>query len=324
MKKAILLFSVVFVISQVALAMPLQEDKKKPKRVKRPKIEKKNSSFFDNVFKDALVGDRPKPATAAEIAAKKNTASSTGNADTGTGSTASSGGSGKWSKYISAEAIQSELKSLSNLMNTHVTSPGKFKSGGNREVRQVASMAAVMFGVIAEFDGDVKWKDIAAGARDAFAQCAQSSSTTSSQAYNQAKNRKEDLMQILSGGPFKPPVKPSEDFEWASVADVSELMKRLKISYREKIKPWVASESDYKDNFDDLMQEAAIVAVIGEVLKKESMENADNDDYVEFSDALRDGAAMIMQSAAAKDHGMAVKGAGMIDQSCQNCHGEYN
>ena len=131
-------------------------------------------------------------------------------------------------------------------------------------------------------------------------------------------------MQILSGGPFTPPVKPSEDFEWASVADVSELMKRLAESYRKKIKPWVASEGSYKDNFDDLMQEAAVVAVIGELLKKESMENADNDDYAEFSDSLRDGAMMIIQSAAAKDQAMAVKGAGMIDQSCQNCHAEYN
>lgn len=322
MKKAIVLFCTVFLVCQLALAMPIQEDQKKPKRVKRPTIDRKNSSFFKNVFKDALVGDRPAPATAAQVAKQKagTTKSST---TTDSGNAVTSAG-GNWSKYVSGEALQAELKSLSNLMNQNVTSPGKFKSGGNRDVRQISSMVAVIFGVVAEFDGEVKWKDIAAGARDAFAQCAQSSTTTSNQAYNQAKNRKDDLMQILSGGPFTPPVKPSEDFEWASVADVAELMKRIEESFRKKVKGWVASESAYKANYDELMHEAAMLALIGEVLTKESMENADNDDYVEFAHSLRDGAMMIIQSGTAKDLAMAGKGAGMIDQSCTNCHGEYN
>lgn len=321
MKKAILIFCIVFAVCQLALALPLQEEKRKPKRVKRPTIDKKNSTYFQNVFKDALVGDRPAPATKEQLAKKnQTTTTSSGGGGASTGTPAGAG----WGKVISEELILAELKTLSNALNQNVTSPGKFKSGGNRDVRQTCSMIAVLFGVIAEFDGEVKWKDISAGARDAFAQCAQSASTTSNQAYNQAKNRKEDLQQILSGGPFTPPVKPSEDFEWASVADVSELMKRLKSSYREKVKPWVASEKDYKDNLDNLMQEAAMMAVIGEVLKKESMENADNDDYAEFCDSLRDGALMIINSKTSKDLDMAVKGAGMIDQSCQNCHGEYN
>lgn len=322
MKKAIAIFCVVFVASQIALALPLQQEKKTRKRVARPTIEKSNTDYFDNVFSDALVGDRPAPATKAEIAkSKKAVIGSGGGTESGSSNTTASG---SWSKYITAEMIQSELKSLSNQLSQDVTSPGKFKSGGNRAVRQTASMIAVMFGVIVEFDGDVKWKDIAEGARDSFAQCAQSSSTTSNQAYQQAKNRKEDLQQILSGGPFTPPVKPSEDFEWASVADVSELMKRLKVSYRERIKPWVASEKEYQDNFDELMHEAAVLAVIAEVLKKETMENADNDDYVEFCDSLRDGAMAILNSKNTKDHAMATKGAGMMDQSCQNCHAEYN
>ena len=323
MKKAILIFCTVFVVSQIAFALPLiQQEKKLGKRVKRPRIESKDGDYYGNVFKEALVGERPAPATREQVAQAKKAAAPTGGGNSAAGS-ASSAGSG-WSKVISGEIVQAELKSLSTSMTQHVTSPGKFKSGGNREVRQTSSMIAVMFAVIAEFDGDVKWKEIAAGARDSFAQCAQSAATTSTQAYQQAKNRKEDLQQILSGAPYTPAVKPSEDFEWASVADVSELMKRLKLSYRERIKPWVASEKDYKDNFEKLMHEAAVMAVIGEVLKKESMENADNDDYAEFGDSLRDGALMIINSAGSKDQSMATKGAGMIDQSCQNCHAEYN
>lgn len=320
MKQAIVIFGLVFVLTQIALAMPWQENDKKPTRARRPQIERRNSSYFENVFRDALVGQRPQPASPEQLAARKSAAPSGGSSG-GSGAPAPTG---NWSSLITAEILQAELKSLSNSLNEHVTSPGRFKSGGNRDVREVSSMIAVLFGVINEFDGEVKWKDIAAGARDAFAQCAQSATTTSTQAYNQAKNRQDDLMQILRGGPFEPPVKPSEEFEWSSVADVSELMKRLAHSYRKRIKPWVASESSYQENFDDLMREAAIVAVIGEVLTKETMENADNDDYVEFSHALRDGALMIRQSGAAKDQAMAVQGAGIIDQSCQNCHAEYN
>lgn len=324
MRKYVILFLTVFFASQVALAFPLLQEKRKPKRVKRPTIESRDSVFFKNVFEEALVGDRPARATANDIAARKKATKSGSGSSAGSPGTSSAPSGSGWSRLISAEALQTELKSLSNAMNQSVTSPGKFKSGGNREVRTTASMIALVFAVINEYDGDIKWKDIAAGARDAFAQCAHSSSTTSTQAYAQAKNRKEDLQQILSGGPFTPPVKPADDFEWASVADLSELMKRIKLSYRERIKPWVGSEQSYKSNFDELMQEAAMMAVVGEVLTKESMENAENDDYVEFAHELRDGALMILQSASAKDQGMAAKGAGMMDQSCQKCHGEYN
>ena len=324
MKKAVFIFCVVFAISQIALALPLIQQERKPReRVKRPTIDKKDSDYFDNVFKEALIGDRPAPLTKEAIAKSKNAGGPSGGSNE-TEPTTPAPGSGTWSQVISAEVIQSELKSLSSSMNQYVTSPGKFKSGGNRDVRQTASMIAVMFGVIAEFDGDIKWKKIASGARDSFAQCAQSSTTTSTAAYQQAKTRKEDLQQILNGGPFTPPVKPSEDFEWASVAVIPELMKRLKTSYRDKIKPWVADEKTYKKNFDELMHEAAVLAVISEILKKESMENADNDDYIGFCDSLRAGALSILNSASAKDYSMANKGSGMISQSCDDCHGEYN
>jgi hypothetical protein len=322
MKKAIFIFCVVFTISQLALGLT-QQNREPRKRVKRPVINKQNSAYFDNVFKEALIGNRPAPLTAAAIAKGKKPTSPTGESGATEGTTPKAG-SGVWSKIISAEDIQSELKLLSVAMNQQVTSPGKFKSGGNRDVRQTASMIAVMFGVIAEFDGDVKWKPVAAGARDSFAQCAQSSTTTSTAAYQQAKNRKEDLLQILNGGPFTPPVKPGEDFEWASVVVISELMKRLESSYREKIKPWIADEQSYKKNFKELMHEAAVLAVISEVLKKESMENAENDDYIEFCDSLRAGALSILNSASVKDYSLANKGSGMISQSCDNCHSEYN
>ena len=323
MKKFLIPFCTVFIAAQISIAaIPVFQEKESPnrKRVKRPAFDKSDSVYFKNLFSEGLIGDRPARGTGRKIAKSTNVQNpNTENASTGNSAVASG-----WEKLVSAEDLQSELKNLSISLSQVVSSPGKFKSGGNREVRQIASMIAVMFGVIAEYKGEVKWKGFAKEARDAFAQCAQSSSTTSTQAFQQAKNRKEDLQQILGGGPFEAPIKANPDFEWSSVADVSELMKRLKTSYREKIKPWVSSEADYRKNNRDLMREAAIVAVIAEVLKKESMENADNDDYVEFSNSLRDGALMILNSKTTMDQSMATKGAGMMDQSCQACHGEYN
>ena len=326
MKKATILFCIVFLISRIAvgaLTLP-QDDTKKKKRVRRPAVKKDDSIYFNNVFKDALFGKRPEPSVGGGNAqAKTPTANGGGGANQPVGNASGGAGLG-WSKIISAELLQAEIKKQANLLNQSVSSPGKFKGGGNRDVRQISTMIALVFGVIAEYDGEVKYKEFAAGARDAYAQCAQSATTTSTQAFNQAKIRKEDIQRILSGAAYEPPVKPSEDFEWASVADVSEMMKRLGVAYREKIKPWVGSENAYKSNVDDLMQEAAMVAVIGEVLQKESMDNADNDDYNEFAAKLKEGALMILNSKGSMDLEMATRGASMIDQSCVECHGEYN
>ena len=130
MKRAVSIFCVVFTISQIALALPMVQQERKPrKRVKRPAIKKEDSAYFNNVFNEALIGDRPAPLTKEAIANAKNKAGPAGGSKP-TEPTTTEAGAGTWSKIISAEAIQKELKLLSNSMQQYVTSPAKFKSGG--------------------------------------------------------------------------------------------------------------------------------------------------------------------------------------------------
>ena len=75
-----------------------------------------------------------------------------------------------------------------------------------------------MFGVIAEYDGDVRWKQQALGARDAFGKVAANCKVGTDASYNESKLRKADLEDLVGGA--SPDLKPNpDDFTWGKLMD---------------------------------------------------------------------------------------------------------
>ena len=89
-------------------------------------------------------------------------------------------------------------------------------------------MAAMLFGVIDQFDGQVRWQQGASGLRDVMARTAKNCKVGTNQVYNECKQRKQDLQDIVGGAAYQgPPGDP--DATWQIVCDRSPLMQRLKI-----------------------------------------------------------------------------------------------
>ena len=120
----------------------------------------KDSTFYPDV-REKLVGARP--ASGGAAASPTATATTSGGGDdapTGSGS-----GSFPWSKLIDAETLEAETKAIQSGLSEAVTTPAKFKGGGYKDGRLLLSMQATVFGIIAEYDGEVRWKKQAAGMR---------------------------------------------------------------------------------------------------------------------------------------------------------------
>ena len=130
-----------------------------------------------------------------------------------------------WSKLIDAETIETEIKRLAQEVAKDVTTPGAFKGGGYKDCRRHFSVLAVLFAVAGEYDGEVRWQDVAAALRDVFARAGHNCKVGTDQTFQEATQRKQDLADLSAARGRKRPT-AERKADWAEVADRPPLMQR--------------------------------------------------------------------------------------------------
>ncbi|MEX0587033.1 MAG: hypothetical protein WD176_10335, partial [Pirellulales bacterium] len=195
MRRFVLLFGVLFAVASVwqAAAAP-RGSEAKPRRAKPPKWDDRTRGAFFEDARSALVGERP----AYEQGAASRSAAAAETSPTDDPSPA--GGGYAWSKIISRETIEDEVKTLSKALETTVTTPQRYASGDYKIGHQQLSVLAVLFAIAGEYDTDVRWKKQAPTVRDLFGAAGFGSRVGSIQAFNQAKSAKQTLTDLIGGG----------------------------------------------------------------------------------------------------------------------------
>lgn len=290
-------------------------------RARRPVFQPRQveANYFDNVRTDALVGDRPD--------SLGRVANGGGGAVEGGGNSTDSGNGGgassfAWSTLITADVIEQQIKQIKLSMDSNVTTPTKFASGGYSIARTDFSVLAMLFAIINDYDSTVRWKDDAAALRDAFSRAAANAKTGSQQAYNEAKERKQDLTDIVGGNAFAgtAPAEPTND--WSAICDRAPLMVRLQTAI-DSLKAMTANEAAFKADLENVRIEASLVAAIGEVLSQEGMEDYSEDDYVKFAFEMRDAGIEIISAVKTESFDQASAATIVIGQSCDRCHNDW-
>jgi hypothetical protein len=278
--------------------------------------------FFDNAFRDGLVGSRP--ATLGSGGGPPTAVPGGGIVEVpgGTRPVPTGGGGAGWSQFISAEVIEDEVKRTKLKIDQQVTTPGKFAGGIYRDARRWFAVLAVLYGIAAEYDGDVRWQQQAAEARDLFARTAANAKVGTIQVFNEVRKRQEDLQALLSGGSLAG--NPAETVaDWSQVCHRPPLMQRLKEAHEQRLMPWTASQAEFNKQLDDVRHEAEIVAALSEVMTKEGIEFSDDDDYVDFSIRMRNAAREIVEATLESQHDKARKAVGEIGKACSECHESF-
>lgn len=291
------------------------------KRVTPPKWDKvpEASLFSGNVFTDALVGDRP--ATLGSVPA--GGVANTGGSDGGGGPSATEAAEYAWSKIISPEVIEDEIKRIKLALDEDVTTPTKFKGRGYSQARRHFSMIAVLFAIDSEYDGSIRWKDDAPAVRELFARAGYNCKAGTDQSFNEAKARKQDLEDLIGGSRLQTAKDAEAAPDWSRVSDRAPLMQRIETSHQGRLSKWTASKSEFEDNIEEVLHEAQLVAAIGEALKKEGMADAGDDDYDKFCDDMKNAALEIVNAVKLGNDEQARKASGAIGQACSGCHETY-
>ena len=286
-----------------------------PRRAAPPKFDASAGEdiFFSNAVKDGLRGERP------SHLGKKPTmvAGAVGPGGGGTSAVSTSG----WSRLISGDTIENTIKSKKSNLDKIITQPAAFASGGNRKARREFVALTAMFAIIVEFDGDVRWKSDAMSARDRCRNAAAVCKVGSVQAFNAAKATKDEISDLV-GGNNLPPGAASPN-KWQDLTDRGSLMQQLEALFDDLIKPAVANDNSFKSQADEILAAAELSSAIAEILMKEEMDDAGDDDYEGYCKQIQTAAQDITDAIKQNNGGAARTASGMISKACSECHESY-
>ena len=301
------------VISTVAIPSLATERRAAP-----PKFSNgQNNNIFFPKLSDGIRGQRPSISSIrkAGSAAAATTKSAAATSD-------DSGGSASgWKKLISPTSIEDEVKRVKLEFDKTVSTPGAFKSGGYQDARLHLSVLSTMFAVINDYNGEVRWKNQAAAARDLISRTAFNCKAGSTQVFNEAKLRKADLQDLVSGGGLAARDAETAN-DWTMIVDRSPLMEYCELLL-EQIEDATNNPNDIKADPDQVKRLAELFAVLGQVLIQEGLDDYDDEDYAVLSKAMSKAGVQARDALDRGDIDAVQKAVGAISQSCANCHEQY-
>lgn len=269
--------------------------------------------FFEDAFAEGLVGERPPDL------GQPNTNSAVVSPDSG------NHGDNEtlaWSKVISPETIEDEIKGIQRRLSAELANAGSFKGQGYRVARRDLTTAAMLFAIITDYDGVVRWKNHAAAMRRATAAVALRSKVGSDDLYRDAQQLDFQLGDLVRGGSVSIS-SVAEVTTWPQTCERSALMLRLEVSGQEFLPTALASPAAFEQHRTDIVREAELVAAMAVVLSDEEMDDAADDEYREYCEQMRSAALSIVEAVKQDNYEQARKAASDVKNSCSVCHEIY-
>jgi len=294
---------------------------KAPQRALPPRWADDIKSVFPDDATKELKGTRPNFAAGAPAGGTTNVATSGGSGGT---PAPAAGGTVAWSKIIEPDYVLAEIKSYQQPVADDVKSLSEFKGGGYKKSRISYSMLGLMFGIIAEYDGDVRFKKDALGARELFGRVSMNLKVSTDQAFNESKARAEDLASLIRGDTIQSPPNIDPKVKWQEkVANRPPLMTRLNTATEERLNKAMSDAGAFAKSGDMVMHESQVIAAISSAIQREGYGSADDDTYLQYARDMQKSAMEISAAVKAKNYDGASKAFSAIKQKCDECHGAY-
>lgn len=301
------------VLTATLMSVPLLLAAPPARRARPPRWEPSTIDAFFSDARQKLVGSRPVPGEDSGAAVPGSPA------DEGPGT---AGGEFAWSKLISAEVIEDEVKAAEQRLAADLANANDFKGGGYKTARVNCSVLSVMFAIIAEYDGDVRWKSQAAGMRDGLAHAGFNCKVGTDQALKEAKARSEDLQSLIRGGSVD--VRRAErKAKWNEVSGRPPLMQRLEQAHHQGMTLWTSNQGEFSKNAAKLAHEAQIAAALAEIIQREGFEFTDDATYLGHARTVVKHALEVRAAAQQNDYNGARAATGTIEKTCNACHEGY-
>jgi len=293
-----------------------QRSVKKPKRAAPPTF--KPNEFSGVFFSDALSqlsGELP----SAQSALAATSAPDKGTANSASDSKGSLNGKAVWKELISAATIEDLVKESKTRLDGIVTTPAKF-SGGVGEARREFTLLAATMAVISQYPEEIRWQSSAAYSQRIFARMAINCKVGTQPVFNEAKQRQQDLQNLLKGSKL---TGNAEEVTWEETADRGPSMILLEWSIRDHLLPYTNNDKKFRESQEDVVKYAELIAMFGTIIQQPGMTDADVEEYQQFASVMTQAAVDAAKAARAKDADLTRSAVSRIDQACNKCHETY-
>lgn len=226
-----------------------------------------------------------------------------------------------WSRIVEGEALATEVKRSAARLTAPLASATAFQQGGHTACSAEFALLAVLFAVVDEFDGDVRWQRDAAPLRQAMAAAAEACREATDASYALAVERRAALDELIRGGSTSGASEPLD--KWSTLADRKLLMQRMEVGLQEGVNPRVANERELSRGAAEVRHEAQMLALLAEVIHREEFEFWDDETFGEYSRELGDAAGELARAVAEANYEAARAAAGRVGQACVACHDGY-
>ena len=269
-------------------------------------------AFFDDA-RHHLVGERPQ-AVASEAGEKLPVSSLLPGMGKARAATT------KWSDLVTADTLTTEVKRLNIALTAALAKPAQFKGGGNLQCRRDFSVLAVLFGLISEFDREVRWQKSAAMMKSRCAHSSELCKAGSDESYAASQNVQRLLDNLIRGQAVDLAPAPA-DVEVFEV--LPQLMQRMEQALKGNVSPSLSNASEFRKRKQAIAQDAEILALLAEVICEESHGFADDETYLGHARTLREASRKLRRAIGDGSYEAARAAAGDVSQSCSECHDGY-
>jgi hypothetical protein len=284
-------------------------------RARPPRFSKSVEEVFFPDARQQLVGPRPAGNQSARVESSPASAPSEA-----TGSLPPA--DHKWSKLISPEAIEDEIKAQQIRLREAVSSPARFKAGEYQNARVHLGILTALFAIDAEHDQPVRWKRDAPAVRDALARAASATGVGSNEAYQEVEARAQDLEGLIRGNPCALPA-PTQTWDWSKFSERAGLMKRLEQAQKKGLAGVGARGSNLGRSADEWSREAQLIAALAEIIGREEQDASEAKAYREHADAMRSGALTLREAIERKNAEQMRTSLMEIGKACDACHAGF-
>ena len=309
--------------------------------------------FFDDPLAVAAEGRTESRATSASTAAQPNgktsvasTEHTVGSAATprattagetstppanraGTNSTTSAGtAAGKaavpstdWSDLIDPDTLDAEVKRIRTELTAGLQSVGKYNAR-YQEIAVAGSTLAALAEIVVELPRSSSWKEHAANVRDLAASIHDAAKALGGPAYQATKTPTDELMDVLDGNlpAGLPAAEPMRDF--SQVANRGALMKRMDRSFQ-RLKKGGTAQQLLKNNAAQVLEDAAMLAVLSRVISVGHYDSADDPKYHAHATELTRGATDLATAAKSGEAPAFADALTRIQKRCDACHADF-
>ncbi len=309
------------------------------KRARPPKFAQSVADVFFPDAREKLAGPRPEKSLVTPVEGA------------GRAPENASGPKG-WSKLISAEVVEDEIKTQQIKLSVSVQNTARFKGGDFQNARLHLSLLATLFAIDAQYDGPLRWQRESPAMRNLLARAGLDCTVGSDGAYKEAKARAEDMENLVRGGSANRPLKngtgsepnrPSRvrevpvpvfqqapkpagvtaELDWPQVSNRAPLMKRLEQAQQQVLAMGTASSDAFSRTAEKLSHEAQLIAALAEVIGRDGYEFSDDETYREYCRAMQAHALELRAAVEQKDYANARQAVAEIGKACGDCHAGF-